>query len=88
MLSLSQNESLREPINLFYKLLKTKLFISQKSLDTPLFRLIRFRQKVLTDFAPLELFSLKEKAAPLPGRSFYLGSVVNLPSSVFSTNKI
>jgi hypothetical protein len=31
--------------------LKTKTFIMEKSLDTPLFRPIRFRQKVLTDFA-------------------------------------
>jgi hypothetical protein len=28
-----------------------KTFISEKSLDTPVFRLLRFRQKVLTDFA-------------------------------------
>jgi len=39
------------------------IFISEKILDTPLFRPIRFRQKVLTVFAPLELFSLEEKAA-------------------------
>jgi hypothetical protein len=51
--------------------LKTKTFISQKSLDTPVFRLIRFAQKVLTDFkAPLELFSLEEEAALLPGSLF------------------
>jgi hypothetical protein len=51
--------------------LKTKTFISQKSLDTPVFRLIRFAQKVLTDFkAPLELFSLEEEAALLPGGLF------------------
>jgi hypothetical protein len=51
--------------------LKTKTFISQKSLDTPVFRLIRFPQKVLTDFkAPLELFSLEEEAALLPGGLF------------------
>jgi hypothetical protein len=51
--------------------LKTKTFISQKSLDTPLFWLIRFAQKVLTDFkAPLELFSLEEEAALLPGSLF------------------
>jgi hypothetical protein len=66
----SHNESRRRAINLFSKLLKTKLFISQKFLDTPLFRLIRFRQKVLTDFAPLELFSLKEKAAHCQGGLF------------------
>jgi hypothetical protein len=77
----SQNESLPDHVNPFYKSLKTKLFISQKFLDTPLFRLIRFRQKVLTDFCPLELFSLKEKAAPLPGRSFCL---ISRRSSVFS----
>jgi hypothetical protein len=51
--------------------LKTKTFISQKSLDTLVFRLIRFAQKVLTDFkAPLELFSLEEEAAQLPGGLF------------------
>jgi hypothetical protein len=51
--------------------LKTKTFISQKSLDTPVFGLIRFAQKVLTDFkAPLELFSLEEEAALLPGGLF------------------
>jgi hypothetical protein len=51
--------------------LKLKTFISQKSLDTPLFRLIRFRQKVLTDILPpLELFSLEEEAAQLPGGLF------------------
>jgi hypothetical protein len=51
--------------------LKTKAFISQKSLDTLVFGLIRFRQKVLTDFqAPLELFSLEEEAALLPGGLF------------------
>ena len=32
----------------FCKLLKTKAFISQNSLDTPVFGLLRFRQKVLT----------------------------------------
>jgi hypothetical protein len=51
--------------------LKTKTFISQKSLDTPVFGLIRFAQKVLTDFqAPLELFSLEEEATLLPGGLF------------------
>ena len=42
----------------------------EKFLDTLLLRPIRFRQKVLTDLPPLELFSLKEKAAPLPGGLF------------------
>jgi hypothetical protein len=42
----------------------------EKFLDTPLLRLIRFRQKVLTDLPPLELFSLEEKAALLPGGLF------------------
>ena len=55
------------------KLLKLKLFIIQKFLDTPLLRLIRFRQKVLTDLPPLELFSLEEKAALLPGGLFVCG---------------
>jgi hypothetical protein len=51
--------------------LKIKAFISQKSLDTPVFRLIRFPQKVLTESKPpLELFSLEEKAAQLPGGLF------------------
>ena len=57
----------------FVKLLKLKTFISQKSLDTPVFRLIRFRQKVLTESKPpLELFSLEEEAAQLPGGLFVL----------------
>jgi hypothetical protein len=47
----------------FCKLLKINIFILQKLLDTLLLRLIRFRQKVLTALPPLELFSLKEKAA-------------------------
>jgi hypothetical protein len=50
--------------------LKTKTFISQKSLDTPVFRLIRFLQKVLTALPPLELFSLEEEATQLPGGLF------------------
>jgi hypothetical protein len=63
--------------------LKTKTFISQKSLDTPVFRLIRFAQKVLTDFqAPLELFSLEEEAALLPGGLFV--SVFSSPSDLLS----
>jgi hypothetical protein len=33
----------------FCKVLKIKAFISEKSLDTPVFGLIRFRQKVLTE---------------------------------------
>jgi hypothetical protein len=50
--------------------LKTKTFISQKSLDTPVFRLIRFPQKVLTALPPLELFSLEEEVTQLPGGLF------------------
>ena len=38
-----------DAVNTFCKLLKTQGFISQKSLDTPVFRLLRFRQKVLTE---------------------------------------
>jgi len=68
----SQNESLPAAVNLFSKLLKTKLFISQKFLDTPLFRLIRFRQKVLTDFCPVGTILPKREGRPLPGRSFCL----------------
>jgi len=33
------------------KLLKNKTFNIEKFLDTPVFRAIRFRQKVLADFA-------------------------------------
>jgi hypothetical protein len=45
--------------------LKQKAFIYQKLLDTPLFRLIRFLQKVLTESkSPLELFSLEKKRSP------------------------
>jgi hypothetical protein len=68
---LSQFATLAAVIAWLCNLLKTKTFISQKSLDTPVFRLIRFAQKVLTDFqAPLELFSLEEEAALLPGGLF------------------
>jgi hypothetical protein len=49
------------------------VFISQKFLDTPLFRLIRFRQKVLTVLPPLELFSLERKGRLLPGGLFVCG---------------
>ena len=45
------------------KTLKTKTFISQNSLDTPVFRLIRFRQKVLTEF-----LSLRWNYSPLKKR--------------------
>ena len=49
----------------FVKLLKIKVFNSQKSLDTPDLGLIRFRQKVLTDIhPPLELFSLEREGRP------------------------
>jgi len=68
---LSQFVTLCTAVNLFRKPLKTMAFISQKSLDTPVFRLIRFPQKVLTESKPpLELFSLEEKAAQLPGGLF------------------
>ena len=40
-------------VDVFCKLLKIKTFISEKSLDTPVFALIRFRQKVLTEFQSL-----------------------------------
>jgi hypothetical protein len=46
---LSQIGTLAADIDSFCKALKTKTFISQKSLDTSVFRLIRFRQKVLTE---------------------------------------
>jgi hypothetical protein len=72
----SQFESNPKTVNLFRKLLKTLIFISQKFLDTPLFRLIRFRQKVLTALPPLELFSLERKGRLLPGGLFVWCSVV------------
>ena len=69
--ALSQFATLPVNVNAFRKLLTTIAFISQKSLDTPVFRLIRFRQKVLTESKPpLELFSLEEEAAQLPGGLF------------------
>jgi hypothetical protein len=68
---LSQFATLSATIDRSCKLLKIKAFIYQKSLDTPVFGLIRFRQKVLTGFSPpLELFSLEGKAALLPGGLF------------------
>ena len=71
-------------IDYLCNLLKIKTFISQKSLDTPVFRLIRFAQKVLTDFqAPLELFSLEEEAALLPG-GLFVYAVGLLPQLIFS----
>ena len=73
---LSQNGTVFGNVNPFCKLLKTLVFISQKSLDTPVFWLIRFRQKVLTESKPpLELFSLEEKAAQLPGGLFVFVSI-------------
>jgi len=36
-------------VDVLHKLLKIRLFKSQILLDTPLLRLIRFRQKVLMD---------------------------------------
>jgi hypothetical protein len=57
--------------------LKTNIFISKKSLDTPLFRLIRFRQKVLTALPPLELFSLEEEAA-------YCRAAFSFPRTIIS----
>ena len=74
----SQFESNPKTVNLFRKLLKTLIFISQKFLDTPLFRLIRFRQKVLTALPPLELFSLERKGRLLPGGLFVWCSVVRV----------
>src|SRR5258708_34482122 len=68
----SHNEALRSTINLFSKPLKTKIFISQISLYSSLFRLIRFRQKVLTDFFPVGTILPKREGRPLPGRPFCL----------------
>jgi hypothetical protein len=42
-------DALAPDVYAFCKALKIKAFISEKSLDTPVFRLIRFRQKVLTE---------------------------------------
>jgi hypothetical protein len=42
-------EALTPGVYAFCKILKIKAFISEKSLDTPVFGLIRFRQKVLTE---------------------------------------
>ena len=93
---LSQNATVLGNVNPFCKLLITMAFISQKSLDTPVFWLIRFRQKVLTEFKPpLELFSLEEKAAQLPGGLFvcmYFSSlrsrIVALAGTVISRLRI
>ena len=68
----SQIVTLFPAIDSFRNLLKTKAFISEKSLDTPVFRLLRFRQKSFDGILqpPLELFSLEEEAAQLPGGLF------------------
>lgn len=59
---LSHFGTLRGAVDAFCKMLKTKAFIYEKSLDTPVFGLIRFRQKVLTESKPpLELFSLEKR---------------------------
>jgi hypothetical protein len=78
----SQNESLLDCVNLFSKSLKTKLFISQKFLDTPLFRLIRFRQKVLTVFCPVGTILPKREGRPFARAVFLFdqSSVVSLQS--------
>jgi hypothetical protein len=69
--NLSQNATLAANVNRSCKLLKINVFISQKSLDTPVFRLIRFCQKVLTVFCLRWNYSpLKEEAALLPGGLF------------------
>jgi hypothetical protein len=64
------------PVDAFSRSLKTKAFIYQKSLDTPVFRLIRFRQKVLTESKSLRwnYSPLKEEAALLPGGLFICAS--------------
>jgi hypothetical protein len=52
--------------------LKIKAFIYEKSLDTPLFRLIRFCPESFDGLClPLELFSLeKREGRPVAGRPF------------------
>ena len=81
---MSQIDTALGPVNLFPKLLISKVFISQKFLDTPLFGLIRFRQKVLTVFAPLELFSLEEKVTLVAGWPFRLCEELCGPSPIVS----
>ena len=81
---MSQFGTVLNSVNPFPKLLKTIAFISQKSLDTPVFRLIRFRQKVLTESKPpLELFSLEEKAAQLPGGLFVSDIILRIAVNRF-----
>jgi len=84
----SQFESNPKTVNLFRKLLKTLIFISQKFLDTPLFRLIRFRQKVLTALPPLELFSLERKGRLLPGGLFVWCSVARVAITHKRTRRV
>jgi hypothetical protein len=50
--------------------LKTQQFKSENLLDMRFPATLRFVQKVLTVEPPLELFSLEEKAAQLPGGLF------------------
>jgi len=81
---MSHNETVEMPVNLFSKSLKIKPFICEKLLDTPLFRLIRFRQKVLTVKPPLELFSLERKGRLLPGGLFVCPSFLAWAAAPFS----
>jgi len=72
---LSHFATLSVDIDWLCKLLKLKTFIYQKSLDTSVFRLIRFCQKVLAEFAFRWNYSpLKEKAAHVAGWPFCFGS--------------
>jgi hypothetical protein len=59
-------------LHIEFKLLKNKVFEFQKSLDTPLARLIRFRQyKFLTEESSVWNYSpLKKRPPELPGGLF------------------
>lgn len=62
------------PVVSVCKLLKLKTFISNKLLDTPLFRLIRFSPESFDGIClPLELFSLEKKRSPCCRAAFLFG---------------
>jgi len=68
---------------MFCKLLKIRLFNSEIFLDTLLFRLIRFPQKVLMGFQPpLGLFSLERKGRPSCRVAFSFGEQLSVLSEI------
>jgi hypothetical protein len=70
-------------VDIFCKLLKTRLFNSEILLDTPVLRLIRFPQKVLMVFKLRWNYSpLKEKAAQVAGWPFRLQAILSCWFSV------